>query len=259
MRLTPCIFLLMDISGYTPFVRLHKLNLLHAEKVITDLLEVIISNGEPPLKVNRIEGDAVFFYAEQGEDPKTTAANVLRQAVNMMGAFVEKAKQLDGVNICICDACSVVTDLKLKAFLHAGDAAIKRVAQFEELGGEDIILAHKLMKNDVPTSEYVLMTSAFGALTSERPPWKSEPRIETHDGFGDTAVEVFYCNADFVADAVDRASQASRGFLPKIRRIWELIKFSFPRVFGFRLRPGRLPALGAASVTSVRPDRGDDA
>ena len=131
----------------------------------------------------------MFFYAEQGEDPRATAANVMRQTMSMLEAFVEKARELDGVNICICDACSVVTDLKLKAFLHAGDAAIKRVAQFEELGGEDIILAHKLMKNDVPSSEYILMTSAFAALTDARPPWRSERRLETHEGFGDTAVE----------------------------------------------------------------------
>jgi hypothetical protein len=232
MRKTPAIFLLMDISGYTPFVRLHKLNLLHAEKVITDLLEVIIEIAQPPLKVNRIEGDAVFFYAELGDNPVATAENVMRQTMTIMEAFVEKAMRLDGINICICDACSVVKDLKLKGFLHAGEAVIKKVAQYEELGGEDIILAHKLMKNDVPSSEYLLVTSAFGSLTEMRPSWSSESRVENHEGFGETAVEVYYCDADCMAMAVRRANEASIGIGAKLGRIWELMLFTFPRVFG---------------------------
>ena len=232
MRQAPAIFLIMDISGYTPFVRLHKLNLLHAEKVITDLLEVIIGMSRPPLKVSGIEGDAVFFYAEQGDDPVATAEEVMRQALAIMDAFVVKANQLDGINICICDACSVVRDLKLKGFLHAGNAAIKKVGKFEEIAGEDVILVHKLMKNDVPSSEYLLVTSAFGALTKTRPPWTSESRIEVCEDFGEMALDVYYFGADHAARALECASEAKQGIGAKLGRIGELMWFSVTRIFG---------------------------
>jgi hypothetical protein len=235
MRLVSSIFLLMDISGYTPFVRMHKLNLLHAEKVIKDLLEVIIETSRSPLKVNEIEGDAVCFYAEQGDDPAATAAEVMRQAIAMMDAFAVKSSQLDGVNICICDACSVVRDLKLKGFLHAGDCSIKKLSRFkkEQLGGEDIILAHKLMKNDVPSNEYLVVSNAFGALTEARPPWTSETRIEMYEEFGDTPVEVYYFGAEQAARAVECANETKQGIGAKLGRIGELMKFSVKRLSGF--------------------------
>ena len=47
-----------------------------------------------------------------------TAEDVMRQVLAIMDAFAVKANQLDGANICICDACSVVMDLKLKGLLH---------------------------------------------------------------------------------------------------------------------------------------------
>lgn len=233
MRLTPSIFLILDISGYTPFVRLHKLNLLHAEKVITDLLEAIIDVSQPPLKLNKLEGDAVFFYAEQRDNPAATAENVMRQAQVIMDAFVVKASQLDGANICICDACKVVTDLKLKGFLHAGDAAIKSVARHEELASEDVILAHKLMKNDIPSSEYLAVTSAFEALTDTRPPWTSDSRTVTIEEFGDTTLKVYYFGAEQVARAVEHASKGTQGMGAKLGRIGELILFTLPRLFRF--------------------------
>ncbi len=51
---------LADISGYTQFVNRHKMSLLHAEQIITDLLEAVIDQAEYPLQVSKLEGDAVF-------------------------------------------------------------------------------------------------------------------------------------------------------------------------------------------------------
>jgi hypothetical protein len=68
----------------------------------------MIDAARYPLKLNKIQDDAVVFYAELGDAAAATAENVMRQAVEIMDAFAVKANQLDGVNICICDACSVV-------------------------------------------------------------------------------------------------------------------------------------------------------
>lgn len=240
MRLAASIFLIFDISGYTPFVRLHKLNLLHAEKIIKDLLDTIVATARPPLKVHEIEGDAVCFYAEQGSNPERTARDVMAQALAVMDAFAVKAHALDAINICVCDACSVVRDLKLKCFLHAGEASLKKIAGFrkEQLGGEDIIVIHRLMKNDIPSREYLVVTEGFRLLTEARPPWRAESLRETLDGFGEMPIEVYYFGEEQAAAAVAQAGAVDRGIVAKLGRIRELMAYSLRRVFGSRAANG---------------------
>jgi hypothetical protein len=57
-----------------------------------------------------------------------------------------------------------VGKLKLKAILHHGEAAFNKVRQFVKIGGEDVILAHRLLKNSVPGHEYVLLSQAFADI-----------------------------------------------------------------------------------------------
>ena len=246
MRIAPTLFLIFDISGYTPFVRLHKLNLLHAENVIKDLLDVVVKTSRAPLNVHEIEGDAVCFYAEQGSSPERTAGEVMDQALAIMDAFAVKAHELDALNICVCDACSVVRDLKLKGFLHAGEASHKRIAgvKKEQLGGEDIILIHKLMKNDIPSNQYLVVTDAFGALTDARPPWRSESLHETLDGFGDMPIDICYFGEEQAAAAIAKAGTLDDGVLAKLGRIRELLAFSRRRMFRSPTANGSLGANG---------------
>ena len=81
--------LIADISGFTEFIKIHNMkkkpligNKLasywesHAEKIIKDLLESIITSFEPIMKLNKIEGDAAFFYL-QSLKPKDEALNIL--------------------------------------------------------------------------------------------------------------------------------------------------------------------------------------
>src|SRR5579871_1510013 len=63
-RLHSVALVLIDISGYTRFTKLHRLSALHAEQIIGELLESIIQRSSPPLLVHEILGDAVSFYAE---------------------------------------------------------------------------------------------------------------------------------------------------------------------------------------------------
>jgi len=39
------------------------MSLLHAEAIISDLLEAVIDHAEYPLTLSKLEGDAVFLYA----------------------------------------------------------------------------------------------------------------------------------------------------------------------------------------------------
>jgi hypothetical protein len=44
--------------------------------------------------------------------------------------------------------------------LHASscETAVQRVKHLTELAGVDVILVHRMLKNDVPVAEYILMT-----------------------------------------------------------------------------------------------------
>lgn len=76
------VLLIADISGYTKFLRLHRLNTAHAQLVITELLESIIDATMPPLKVSKVEGDAVLFYAMHIEMLSLKANLPKRQVLN---------------------------------------------------------------------------------------------------------------------------------------------------------------------------------
>ena len=67
--------LIADISGFTQFIKIHDVKKKplvgsivanywenHAEVLIKDLIEVIIAAFEPCMKLNKIEGDAAFFF-----------------------------------------------------------------------------------------------------------------------------------------------------------------------------------------------------
>src|SRR5689334_6293166 len=65
---------LADISGYTRFTRMHLTSLLHAEEIISELLEAVIQAAEFPLQVSQLEGDAVLLFAEVGPGREAEAA-----------------------------------------------------------------------------------------------------------------------------------------------------------------------------------------
>ena len=56
-------------------------------------------------------------------------------------------------------------DLKLKSFIHYGDFLLKKVSRFEEIAGENVILANRLMKNSIETNEYILFTKNVNDIT----------------------------------------------------------------------------------------------
>ncbi len=68
------VLVLADISGYTHFSRLHYTSLLHAEQIITELMESILQSADFPLQVGQLEGDAVLLFAEAPAGSEATAA-----------------------------------------------------------------------------------------------------------------------------------------------------------------------------------------
>ena len=63
MEIKVVYLVLADISGYTRFVKIHRASILHAEEIVTELMEAVIDAAGPPLILNKLEGDAAFLYA----------------------------------------------------------------------------------------------------------------------------------------------------------------------------------------------------
>jgi hypothetical protein len=149
--------LIADIAGYTRFMNLHRVSLAHAQDIVARLLEAVIDAAQPVLKLAKIEGDAAFFYARATERGADGAALADRSTA-IYRAFHEKAADLRANTLCPCDGCQQAGMLKLKLVGHVGDVAVQKVKQMTELAGVDVILVHRLLKNDVPVPEYLLMT-----------------------------------------------------------------------------------------------------
>ncbi len=150
-----------DISGYTQFMVSSGIEVKHSQYIISQLIESIIQNIEIPLQIAKLEGDAVFLYANKNNDQYTYEA--VRKAVGgkllqFFSAFHDKIHEIKQANQCACGACSHIDALKLKIVVHCGEAFFYQINQFNELSGKDVILIHRLLKNSVPEEEYILMT-----------------------------------------------------------------------------------------------------
>lgn len=193
MELKKVVLVIADVSGYTQFIKFNKTSLLHAEEIISQLLETVIDKADYPLVLNKLEGDAAFMYAEVGDAEAEAVRDVVQQVQAFFAAFHTKVQELsNGRSACPCDACQRIRNLQLKAVVHTGVAAFKKIRQFDELAGEEVILAHRLLKNTVPSHEYILMTEAVYALIADTPEWRTELREESYDGLGTVRVKVLY-------------------------------------------------------------------
>jgi hypothetical protein len=192
MELKHACLVIADISGYTRFLMLHTTSLLHAEVIITDLLEAVITHADYPLTIAKLEGDAVFLYAVTGDNPQAAARDVLKQVNGFFEAFRARERALIACNTCRCPACSSVEKLHLKVVLHHGEVAIKEIRGFRELAGEHVILIHRLLKNSIAAKEYMLLTDTFYELSGGLEGESAESRTEHAEGIGDVGVKVYY-------------------------------------------------------------------
>jgi hypothetical protein len=193
---------LVDISGYTRFIMNHKRFGVaalerrnervveeHAEAIISVLLEAVIDDLEDILVVNKLEGDAALFYVSCA-DSKAFAPELVSRLRATFGAFNRKLEALKACDGCLCEACGQRGDLRIKIVAHAGEFMIKPVARFEELAGEAVIFAHRLLKNEIPSSEYLALTHEFARLDPSLSGFQAHQEIIPD--FGSVTLQVFY-------------------------------------------------------------------
>jgi hypothetical protein len=191
-EISGCI-VIIDISGYTQFVKMHRTAMVHAEQIITDLMESVLDVQGPPLVLDKLMGDAAFFYSRDNGD--SSAEAIAAQVVRFFEAFDETEGVLVSCNVCICDACNQMSSLKLKAILHHGEFIRKQMGGRSELAGPDVILAYGLLKNSIDGDEYILMTESFHNRSGDLQGMTPERGQEQTD-LGPVDVVVFYPDPD---------------------------------------------------------------
>ena len=166
-------FLLADISGYTAFLqavgRAHAADMASGQFVprayplLTSLLDGIVERVAPPFGLAKLEGDAVFAFASDGELPIRGHA-VLDCFTACYEAYRARVDEARTLMTCTCDACLSIGALDLKFVLHHGAYFIQSVAGQQELLGPEVTVSHLLLKNRVPAligpSAYALVTEA---------------------------------------------------------------------------------------------------
>jgi hypothetical protein len=168
--------LLADISGYTAFLQAvggaHAADMAagtfvpEAYPLLTSLLDGIVERIAPPFVLSKLEGDAVFAFAAQGELDLRGQSLVDRLSA-CYDAYRARLDEVGEMVVCTCDACLMMGVLELKFVLHHGAFIFQSVAGHQELLGPEVTISHLLLKNHVADligrKAYVLVTEPAAA------------------------------------------------------------------------------------------------
>jgi len=221
--------LIADISGFTDFIKIHDMRSKpiigksiaafwagHAEQLIKDLIETIITVFEPVMILNKIEGDAAFFYLEE-ENSKEQASQIIDCMQLAQKKFREKLSALQYVQACPCDPCQQSKDLRLKIVVHRGEFKISQIREFIELAGQDVIFVHRLLKNSIRSDEYWLFSENFKNLLEPEFVSSLELHKEKVESFGLQKLSVLVFNSEAMSS---RGSKVLSKFPNLLKMLW---------------------------------------
>ncbi|OBI29332.1 DUF2652 domain-containing protein [Mycobacterium sp. E2238] len=224
MAIRRAVLIIADISGYTHYMQWNRTHLAHAQLTVAGLLESVIDAGRG-LKLAKLEGDAAFFWAPDG-DAKVLVCDRLSR---MREAFIARRERFQKDLACECASCAQLDKLSLKFVVHQGEVAEQRVKRHTELAGFDVILVHRMLKNLVPVVEYVLMTDPVAACLDEPVRSLCIPLTHVFDEIGETPTHYL----DLATSQVSLAPAEST-FLRRLGATVKLELSSLPFVLGFK-------------------------
>lgn len=219
------LLVIADIGGYTRFLKMHSVSLVHAQHVVGRLLEAVIGAVRSDLTLAKLEGDAAFFHARAPVDD----ASLSRHVGAMHRAFHRTRADLARNALCPCDGCQQAGELKIKVVAHLGQVARQKIARREELAGVDVILVHRLLKNDVPVAEYLLVTAPL--LPHIEASQRGAERSLTMDIADLGQTDTYYVE---LPPATDDDDEAPLPYLQRKARQLSLAWQTLPYLFGRR-------------------------
>ena len=179
---------IIDISGYTRFLVDHRKAQSHAQMIITALLEAMLDRAAECFDVAEIEGDALFVYAR--DEGAKTPAQAGECLIDLFRIFSAAVRELSAGTVCKCPACANLDHLQIKVIVHHGRAVISRVGSFTKVSGVDVIVAHRLLKNSIDASEYILLTDSAQKHLDFPAQFRFERSNEEYDAIGTVPIHV---------------------------------------------------------------------
>jgi uncharacterized protein YndB with AHSA1/START domain len=159
---------LADISGYSKFIAQTEVD--HSWSILHELLDTVVRSVHGRMDVSQVEGDAILFITG------ISTPEVISAIEDTFVAFHRRLRDMRAVTTCPCNACANIGILKLKFVVHHGRFSRQRLGNVEQLHGTDVIVAHRLLKNTVPSKEYLLVTDAV----LQRLPKETRTRFTPH-------------------------------------------------------------------------------
>ena len=137
--------LIADITGFTAF--LADTELEHGQAVLVQILQVLIDNLAATMTLVEVEGDAVFVYMP---DAACSRGEWIAELIETTYAQFRDLRQTMVRNAtCPCRACASIPGLDLKFVVHHGEFVVQTLAGKTGPVGNDVILVHRLLKNQV--------------------------------------------------------------------------------------------------------------
>ena len=155
----PVCLLIADISGYTEYLSTVEID--HAQDILADLIGTVVTSLRPGFRLAKLEGDAAFCFAPAA---KVDGSMLLDTIERCYFSFRRRRRDVGQATSCPCNACVRIPNLNLKFVAHRGIALRQKMAGREELLGSDVIVVHRLLKNDIVEK---LNISAYAALTDK--------------------------------------------------------------------------------------------
>lgn len=185
--------LIADLSGYTAYLTSTEFE--HANGVMVALLEVLVARLGDPLRLWRLEGDAVLAYSVDPNFP--SGETFLTICEDLYNAFRERRQDIRANSTCECRACAQVPNLDLKLIVHHGQFSELRVGPLRDISGPDAILVHRMPKTGVAKAtgikSYALLSQA--AFVAMGTPAGLVPYAETLEHFGEVEMHAYDLDA----------------------------------------------------------------
>ena len=138
--------LLADISGFVPFVLESEVD--HANEIIQELLEFIITKLSSTFTIAQIDGDAIFAFAPQERITRGETLFELLETTYI--AYKDQLLQVSRVRTCGCNACRNASKLDLKFAVHYGEYIPNEIQkQFDLIGLAPLFIRKREWKEPV--------------------------------------------------------------------------------------------------------------
>ncbi len=133
-----------DLTGYTYFLAHSELE--HAQDILNTVMNTLTASLGQGLVISKLEGDAILTYAP--ERHLQSGHSLLDLVESTYVRFRKERDNMQASTTCTCKACKNIPTLDLKFFIHHGEFLLVKIAGGLELSGPDVILIHRLLKND---------------------------------------------------------------------------------------------------------------